>query len=194
MTDAEFARILSLGRENSGVEFKGPGRRGDRRLFAQVVRAVLGMSNLSGGGNVIVGVADRGRFFDPVGLSAGEMDTWQYDDIADGLATYADPSVDFEIEVREFEGKSFLVIIVEEFRNIPVLCKRDYPNVLRAGACYVRSRRKPETSEIPTQEDMRNLVELAAEKRFRSYVEFLRRVGLVDLPDVEQSSPNDADG
>src|SRR5918992_3524376 len=74
------------------------------------------------------------------------------------------------------------VIQVKEFADIPVLCKRSYDNVLREGACYVRSRRKPETSEIPTLADMRDLLDLATEKRLREHLALLERIGLIVLP------------
>lgn len=58
---------------------------------------------------------------------------------------------------------------IREFESIPILCRKNYDDILRAGACYVRSRRKPETVEIPNQEDMRDLLDLATEKGLRKY-------------------------
>jgi predicted HTH transcriptional regulator len=182
VTDQEFAEILALGHETRGVEFKGPGRRSDRQLFAQVVNAVLGMANRRDGGKVIIGVEDVGGALNPVGLNGRDLATWRYDNVADRLATYADPSVSFDLEVKEYNGSRYVVLHVEEFADIPVLCNQDYQGVLRNGACYVRTRRKPETSEIPTQADMRDLLELATEKRLRGYLALLQRVGLLVLP------------
>ena len=182
MTDLEFAQILELGHETSGVEFKGPGPWTDRQLRAQLVRAVLAMANRRDGGKVIIGVEDNGGVLTPVGLNEDDLITWRYDDIAAGIAAYADPSVSFERQVKEYNGSEYVVLEVDEFADIPVLCKRDYPGVLRDGACYVRSRRKPETSEIPTQEDMRDLLELATEKKLRERLAQLERVGLIVLP------------
>ena len=68
MTDEEFAQLLALSHEISGVEFKGPGARSDRRLFARVVRAALGMANRRDGGTVVIGVEDTGSSLNPVGL------------------------------------------------------------------------------------------------------------------------------
>ena len=184
MTDQEFAQILELEHEASGIEFKGPGRRDNRQLFAQVVRAVLGMANRRDGGKVIIGVEDNGGVLTPVGLIEDDLMTWRYDDIADGIATYADPSVSFDLEVNEYNGNQYVVLEIDEFADIPVLCKRDYQGVLRNGACYMRSRRKPETAELPTQEDMRDLLELATEKKLRERLAQLERVGLIILPSV----------
>lgn len=188
MIDQEFADLLALGHEASGVEFKGPGSRSNRRLFAQVVRAALGMANRRDGGRVIIGVADDGGVLNPVGLSEGDLATWRYDDIADGVSVYADPSVVFEREVKEYNNRVYVILHVDEFADIPILCKKDYPDVLRSGACYVRARRKPETSEIPTQEDMRDLLELAIDKGVSRYLARAQRVGLIVLPSVTPPS------
>lgn len=179
MTEQEFAEYLSLSHELTGVEFKGPGPRSHKHLFAKVVRAVLGMANRRDGGIVIVGVDDSRGVLKPVGLSDGDLTTWKkYDDVASALAAYADPGVRFELEIQEHEKRNYVVLHVQEFDDIPVLCKKDYPPVLRDGACYVRSRRKPETTEIPSQADMRDLLELATEKRLRRFITQAHTVGL----------------
>ena len=169
---------MGLSHELTGIEFKGPGPSTDRQLFAQVVKAVLGMANRRDGGRVIIGVETLGNMLNPVGLNGADLYTWNYDDVADRIAVYADPSVSFEIEVREYNNDNYVAIEVEEFSDVPVLCKRAYRDVLRDGACYVRTRRKPETSEIPTQADMRDLLDLAIEKGVRRFLAQAHRDGL----------------
>jgi predicted HTH transcriptional regulator len=188
MTDEEFAQILALGHETRGIEFKGPGALSNGRLAAQVVRAVLGMANQRDGGLVIIGVENNGGVLNSVGLSEVDLATWEYDLIADQIARYADPSVSFEREIKEYNSARYVLLTIEEFADIPVLCKRPYPDVLREGACYVRSRRKPETSEIPTFADMRDLLELATEKRLQEYLAQLQRLGLIVLPTMTPPS------
>ena len=177
MTDTEFDEIMALRHELRGVEFKGPGLLSDRPLVAQVVKAVIGMANRRGGGRVIIGVREDNGLT-PVGLSESESATWNYDALADQIASYADPGVEFDLEIKEFEGNRFAVIEVAEFADIPVLCKKSYGSVLHEGACYVRTRRKPETVGIPTQADMRDLLDLAIEKGVRNYLAQAQRVGL----------------
>ena len=98
------------------------------------------------------------------------------------MRAYADPGVSFELEVKEYDGRRYVVLEVEEFSDIPVLCKRSYNDVLRDGACYVRTRRKPETSEIPAQAEMRDLLDLAIEKGMTRYIEQAKRIGLIVGP------------
>jgi predicted HTH transcriptional regulator len=183
MTRQEFKNLLSeilgLGHELRGIECKGPGSRLDKLFLAKVIRAMLGMANRRDGGRILIGVEDTGQQLVPQGLSDSDLATWIYDDLSDSVAVYADPSVSFEVESHEDDqNRKYVLITVMEFESIPILCKRDLQPTLRSGACYVRSRRKPETTEVPTQEDMRDLLELATEKGIRKYLRQSAAVGL----------------
>ncbi len=197
LTDEQFAELVTLRYEPRGLEFKGARRRTDRLFFARVTRAALGMANLRDGGRIIIGVDEQEGVLNPAGLSAGDLATWRYDDVAAGFAAYADPALDFDLHVHEYQGRRFVVLEIHEFDELPVLCKLTYQEpppshqvILRDGACYVRSRRKPETSEIPTQAEMRELLDLAIEKGVRRFIARARAVGL-ELPG--RPAPSDQD-
>lgn len=191
MTEEEFAELVALGREQASVEFKGPGLRTDRHLFAKVTRAVLGMANLRDGGRVVVGIAEEQTGLDLKGLTQDELSTWSYDDLADGFAPYADPGVKFDSEIVEYKRRHFLVIRVEEFDEVPVLCRKGYNRdrdvILRDGACYIRPRRKPETIEVGTYADMRDLIELATDKALRRYIARAQTAGIPLIIPKEES-------
>ena len=136
------------------------------------------MSNHRDGGRVIVGVKDEDGKLTPLGLSKDDLATWKRDDLADKVAVYAEPSPSFEVEEALYEENRYIVIEVSEFIDIPVICKKSYGDVLDEGACYVRPRRKPETTRIRTQEDMRDLLDLATEKKLRQHLSLSERVGI----------------
>ena len=80
-----------------------------------------------------------------------------------------------------------IVISVDEFRDVPILCKKDYydqnekgggKQVLTAGACYVRSTHKPETTNFPSQTELRDLLNLALEKGARRFLKIESSAGL----------------
>ncbi len=181
---------MALSHELSGVEFKGPGSLQDSRFVAQVVKAVLGMTNRRDGGSVIIGVRDDGGTLTLSGITADDLPSWTYDAVADQIARYADPSVNFQLDIKEYDGNKYVILEVAEFSDIPVLCKRAFNGVLRDGACYVRTRRKPETTEIPAQAEMRDLLDLAIEKGVRQFLERAARVGL-NVPQITE--PVDSD-
>ena len=195
MTSDELRELIAVGHETRGVEFKGPGARTDTAFLARVIRALLGMANRRDGGIVVLGVNDDHHNLAPVGLDVGELRSWASDEGADAIARYADPSIAFQLDTVDMGAMDFVVFHVDEFDDVPILCKRDYPNVLRSGACYVRSKRKPETSEIPAHEDFRALLELATDKSLAKYVGTAERagVGLVARPGAPSDRARFAD-
>lgn len=199
MRDEQFAEILAIGHERQGIEFKGAGSRTNRLLFGKVVRAVLGMANRRDGGLVIIGVDEDKKTHALIhtGLTEEEVRSWNYDDLAANLNSHAEPAVNFDATVQMHDGKHFIVIAVDEFDDIPILCKKPIPHpdhpkelLVRCGACYVRSGHKPETSEIPTQAEMRALLDLATQKRLRWFLSLASGGGL-HLPGPRQ--PDDAE-
>jgi hypothetical protein len=191
MTDDEFAPLIERGHELRGIEFKAPGARTDPKLMAWVVKAVLGMANRRDGGYVIVGVDESTGTPIPVGLDPESLATWTHDDVASSIAASSDPPLTVEQETCTYQGRSFIVLRVSEFADLPVLAKKDisvnHQQVVRRGACYVRSIGKPETSEIPTQTEMRELLGLAIEKGVRKFVAQSANSGLLDLIRKEPS-------
>lgn len=192
MRPEEFAQLLEPGHELHGVEFKGPFERTDKPLFAKVVKAVLAMANRLDGGKVIVGVdeVDDGSrvILKPTGLTLDQLKTWGHDDVVEGLAKFADPFVTISTQHVQHDGRTFVVLKVSEFEEVPVLCSRPFEGVLRQSACYVRRRGRIETSEIPTHVEMRELLELATVKGIRRFLTQVHRAGLataglVQVPD-----------
>jgi len=168
---------IALGREQRGTEFKGPGEKTEKAFLAKVVRAVLGMANKPDGGTVVVGVDDDGLVLTATGLTPGQLATWGYDDLHSSISNYADPYVDFDVRVVSLDGKDFVAIEVSEFSEIPVLCKKGYPQTLRQGALYVRRRGKNETLEVPSHVEMREVIERAAEIRARKLLGIVAQLG-----------------
>lgn len=196
MTDQEFEDLLALGHETNGVEFKGPGARTDRPFLAKVIRAILGMANRRDGGFVILGV--EATSLKPIGLSDEDANFWRiFDDLSVSVNEYASPNVSFDLNSLVYRACNFVIIRVHEFEDIPVLCRKDYgekgKQVLRRGACYVRARHKPETSEIPSEEEMRELLELAIDKGLKKYVARAQRAGLIPGAPRPSVSPGDED-
>lgn len=177
MDRQRLRELLELGHELRSVEFKSGCVLGKNHETAKIVRAMLSLANTRGGGEVVVGVEDDGATLTPSGLTPADLATWNFDDLADQVARYADPSLTFETSELVHHGSTFIGIEVDEFDMVPVLCRKSYDDVLRDGACYVRSRKKPETAEIPRHEDMRELLDLATEKALQRLIATTRQAG-----------------
>jgi predicted HTH transcriptional regulator len=208
MNEQDFAALLALGHETRGVEFKGPGSRTDKAFLAWVVRGVLGMANRSDGGRVIIGVEDHAGVLTPKGLDVAQLESWRsYDDVVASINEYASPRVSLERQRFVFQGHNIVILQAAEFEDIPILCRKEYQSprgrdrttILRQGACYVRSRHKPETSEIPSEEEMRELLDLAIDKGVRGYPgitllsrkDLRRKASPVSRVSTRETSPQD---
>lgn len=188
ITQEQFEEFLARNHEIPGVEFKGPGPRSDEYLRAKVLRAVMGMTNRRDGGIVIIGVDERSSTLNPVGLSPNELESWRnIDHVGNDLVNYMSPPPAFDLSIFEYQGRAFAVLEVIEFTDVPTICKKRYYRehqsghrefVLREGACYVRSRHKPETVEVSSLEQMRELLDLATEKGVRKFVTQAQRAGM----------------
>ena len=170
LTQEELKTAIAFGREQRGIEFKGPGKRSVKSFMAKVVRAMLGMANKRGGGVVVVGVEDDGTNLNLIGLSDDELATWSYDDLAASASNYADPYLDFEIARVELDGNTCVIIEVRQFDSTPVICKKSHGVTLRNGALYVRPRGKIETVECPSHVEMSEIIKLATERRVQERV------------------------
>lgn len=178
MTEMQLVELLQQGHETVAVEFKSSGMRSDARLFAKVTRAALAMANRRGGGQIIIGVREELGSLRADGLSQEELSSWTYDNVSAGISSYAEPHVDTTVETVVHDGKYFVVISVSEFEETPVLCKKDYQGILRAGGCYVRRRGRTESVEVPNHSEMRALLDLAVEKGLRRFLQIARRGGV----------------
>lgn len=179
MNTQELENLLAGAEETDTLEFKGAVA-WNRNLF---VKDILAMANVIDGGRIVVGVED-GTFVRQ-GLSAAQIASFDVDEMRDGIAPFADPRVVFRVEcVADAAGLNYIVIEVQPFDDVPVICRRDGADV-RAGVVYFRSRtRRPESAAVGNASDMRDIVERAAALSARR----LRRTGFVpdaDGPDYD---------
>jgi hypothetical protein len=180
LTLEDVENLLLVGYEGRGFEMKGPGSSEDKAFLVKVARAGLSMGNLRDGGHVVIGINDTKPQEMQPGLDDEQLASWlAYDDVADRLAAYADPPLRFDLaQFTLSSGARVVLLEIHEFDDIPHLCARDYPDDLRKGALYVRSRKKPETAEVASSVEMREILDLAAEKRLRAYIETAERAGV----------------
>ncbi len=198
MTPEELRDAISRGAEQPSVEFKAGGPRSEALLLCKVVTAMLAMANHRDGGLVILGVeetadAEGRKTLNPTGISREHRATWGADELADDLANYASPHIEFAIsDCALDEGRCCLVIDVREFSDTPVLCKKSMSVkgkvLLKEGGCYVRPRQKPASVEVSTYPDMRDLLDLAADKALR---QFVRRAHAAGVPLVPTQTDTD---
>lgn len=181
LTVEELEASLQLGYETRHLELKAPGLRTDSAFLAKVIRAALSLGNLRDGGHIVIGIDDKDpRSLGP-GLTRTEADSWtDYDALSRKMAEYADPPLRFHLsELTLTPGSVVAAIEVAEFDDLPHICSRQLDPTLRKGALYVRTRNVPESAEIPSSTEMREILDLATEKALRSFVQRANNAGLV---------------
>ena len=186
MESEELLQLITHGREERNLEFKGRVSWNDINVKSKITKTILAMSNLRDGGIIIAGVEQKDEKFIPVGLEENMINTFKQDDISSYVNEFADPFVEITISHEEYESKKYVIIQIKEFNEIPIICKRDGENNLRRGAIYIRPRRKIESVEVPSQAEMREILDIATEKVLRKFKRTLLITGMEEEP-VEAS-------
>ena len=164
MTTEDLELLLEARAESPGLEFKGAGP------FAveMLAKDILAMGNLEDGGDIVIGV--RNATFEREGLTESQAASYNVDEMRDKMARYADPHVQFTAEcVLDKGGKRFVVIHVQAFEEVPVICRVDDKRAgLRAATIYYRgSHRRPESAPVANSYDLRNIIDAAVIRMMR---------------------------
>jgi predicted HTH transcriptional regulator len=188
MADEALLELIYHGREERNLEYKRSMRWEEPATKAKIAKSTMAMANLPDGGNIVIGVEKQGENYDAKGMEPDHINSFKQDEVMEYInEKYADPYVELRVTPISDNNKSFIVIQIEEFIQLPVVCKNDGLEGLKRGALYTRSRSKYETAQVRSQTEMREILDLALDKEIRR----LRSRGL--LPFVEVAAPSEAD-
>jgi hypothetical protein len=171
----ELERILRTGREGRAAEFKQTLSWAENATRAKVVKWALGTANLADGGVLAFGLqrVDPNPLYELSGMSQADYESFNQDSVSTTVNTYATPHIDLSVIHLQLEDKLFVAIIVRQFLDYPVICARDFVvdnrAVVTKGRVYCRSRRTPETTEVQSPEDMRDIIDLATSRGLERY-------------------------
>ena len=152
-----------------------------KTLKWKIIKTALAMGNLRDGGILIVGVSQRAGQQPLAGIGETDLATYDPDTIADQVGSYISPGVEFALAQAPYREKDYLAFEFQEFREIPLVCKQNGPDGegLEAGVVYVRPREgRPRSTKVTDAGQMRELLDLAADKAARRIIERGIRAGL----------------
>lgn len=163
MTTDELEQLLEGGTETPRIEYKGPCA-WNVNLFA---KDILAIANVEYGGWIIVGMEETTDGYRRVGVSEDQVRSFAIDTMKDQFSKFAEPHVNFSVYTPDDNtGLKFVVIKVDEFKEIPVICVN--PSVsagTKAPFIYYRNTdKKVESGPISNYHDLRNLIERSAIK------------------------------
>jgi predicted HTH transcriptional regulator len=177
--------IIKHPREERNIEFKESVAWEDIHFKAKITKSILGMANLRDGGWIIIGKRrNNDGSYESKGMIPDHFATYDSDLMQDFVRDYADPPIEIVLHKIEVESKQFIAIRVEEFERIPILCKRSCAEVIHRGKMYTRSKSKPETIEVPSEIEMREIIELATDKNITSFRVRAARLGMLTIEQV----------
>ena len=203
-----LADAIIHGREERNIDYKSSMSWKDRDVKVMTIRCILGMTNLRYGGYIVFGVRQQDNDFILDGMEQDHIKSFTQDNVDTDIKNYAEPFVEATVTLvsrsivkrkaksilTEFsdDGGDFVVIQVKEFDELPVICKKNgkLKNgeiYIREGAIYTRPRGKVETSEVRTQTEMREIIELAVDKNLRKFVDRMGQIGITKLISPEFS-------
>lgn len=160
----ELEELLEAGIESQRLEFK----ESCEWNINKFAKDIMALANVKGGGYIIVGIKETKDGFRREGIRKEHMDTYDIDIMKDQMIAFADPSVNFRIhKLSDKNGKNYLIIEVQEFADIPVICKKNSSDTHRATIYYRNTDGRPESAPISNSYDLRNLIELATVKMLR---------------------------
>jgi len=165
----EFERLIEGGTETQKMDFKASCPWSKNRF----AKDILAFSNVRRGGLIIIGIRQRNGELERQGISEAHLRTYNLETMLDQLSSFADPRIDIKFDqVEDAENnKKYLIISVKEFKDIPVICKKDSRDTNK-GVIYYRNRdRRPESAPVSNYSDMRDIIDSAAVKMMKKFKE-----------------------
>lgn len=187
MNDQIFYDLVFHGREERNLEYKSDIKWENAEIKAKLTKTILSMCNIRDGGVIIIGVTEKDETFEPTGITEENFNSFKQDDISVYVNEFADPYVEVLVKRIELDSKKFIVIQIEEFPELPVICKKDGVEGLFRGTIYTRPRRKNESVKVPTQVEMREIIEMAVEKSQLKLQKSIRSSGY-DIVSIDEKN------
>lgn len=189
----EFADLIEHGVEERNLEYKGAVAWNEKEFMGKLCKTIMAMSNLRDGGAIVIGVEEQPKgTWTPTGISTADADTFNQDDMADFVNGYSSPSAQFAVRKFEHEEHLYVIIEVRQFAEIPIVCRKTGPAKLRPGALYTRSFKKVETAEVSSEEEMREILQMAGDRAAKAFYERAQAVGIMPVDESAATEMFDA--
>ena len=164
-------------RESSDLEYKENFHRGDEIL--KYIKTLVGMAN-NKGGKIIFGVKDSPHI--PVGMTNNKFVELDPSELEAQIRQHFAPTISWNMDTVENEGKLFGILTVKEADLKPVVCCSSKNGIVREGAIYYRYR--GETKEIGYPE-LRKLLEAEREKERILWISHIQKIATIGPANVE---------
>lgn len=168
----DLARFVTATGESSSIDAKGPMSWDSGIKSASLAKDIASFANSRDGGVLVIGKSetDAGDF-DLTGLTDGQAESFETTKVARWVNNRFAPPMNIVCHQHQHDGKRFVVITIEEFQDIPVLCTKSFQDpanpkklILRERTLYVRNS-NAESAPLESVDELRSLIGLATSKR-----------------------------
>lgn len=144
-SDDDIRELIKSGSETPNLDYKLTGiwdKKHDQDRL-DLVKDILAMSNTRDGGKIVIGVDDKTKEYR--GLSDEAFSSFDVTKVNQFVNSFADPAISCEVICKpNLDGKKVVVIIVPEFPEDPIICKKgtnghDNKPFLMEGGLYTRT-------------------------------------------------------
>ncbi len=170
----EIIRFIEATGESHNIDAKGPMSWDGANASAGLAKDIAAFANSRDGGVIVLGKSEpvAGNFIH-VGLSEPEAASFDTTKVANWVNNRFGPPIRLVCHRQEHLGKTFIVITIAEFDDIPHICIKSFQDqtnpknhILKEGTIYVRNA-SATSVPITSIDDLRTLIGLATGKRGR---------------------------
>ena len=171
-TADELARWVGTSGENDFVDAKGPMTWDGADASASLAKDIASFANSRDGGVIVVGKSEASDgSFSYDGLSPEQTASFDTTKVGQWVNSRFAPPIQLACYQAEVIDKKFIVIIVQEFDDVPSLCVKSFQettnpknHLLRDGTIYIRNQ-NAESKPIKTVDELRAVIGLATRKK-----------------------------
>mgnify|MGYP006429989271 CR=1 FL=1 len=160
--------------ESTILEFKEDFDWNVKRNRHKYLKTIAAFANRDGG-YLIFGISDSPRKFKGMTKNFEAIDNYQ---ISELINRFLSPSVDFEKTSFENNGKNFGILYIFKAKKKPVVCVKDYDDILKDSCIYYRYNSL--SCEIKSRE-LIDLINIEKENESRKWMELFSKISTVGV-------------
>lgn len=168
----DLVRWIEMSGESEFVDSKGPMKWDGSDVSASLAKDIAAFANSRDGGILVIGKTEGadGKF-EFEGVSPQQAASFDTTAVGQWVNSRFSPPIHFVCCVAEYQNSTFVVIVIQEFDDIPSICTKSFQastdpkkHLLREGAIYIRNQ-NAESKPLLNSDELRSLVGLATKKR-----------------------------
>ena len=180
LSSAQLDRFVQCSGENDNIDAKAPMEWDGGPQSASLAKDIAAFANSADGGVLVIGkVGKQDGTFELRGVTDQQSASFDTTKVANWINSRFAPPIHLTCYPHKHDQKTFVVITIREFDDVPAICTRSLQHpegakkhLLREGLIYVRGA-NAESKPAQSVEEWRTIIGLAVKKRGNEFLSFL---------------------